>query len=359
MPEDYYRLGCFVIVVLMFFFVRSTFSVLRWRFLFSTSTDEAPREENKNKCIILGELRKTFENKGFLLSETATCKKKIWIADIWEIKDKRKIYCLKKEKGELHICKDELSLFDIRAKVSSNIKQDYKVLIGSLGSLNPIIVGFSLVIILCVLFFIVPSPPANPLTLWDNAEDYQRGCFVTVLMVYAIFFIPFYFVEHLRIWTNITILLITIFVAFLSLCKWWGCFNEPDAFFWVFSTLAQVFGALLALLAISVFFFSDRRSSVQRNKKSETEKNGGSLYSTSKAAMISLRCIAAVLFYSIIILAFSNFFSVYSEIGMITIIIFGVELPIFAITSLIPLIVQVQTLFKSETDVHNDTKKND
>lgn len=152
--------------------------------------------------------------------------------------------------------------------------------------------------------------------------------------------------------------IITIFVAFLSLCKWWGCFNEPDAFFWVFSTLAQVFGALLALLAINVFFFSDRRFSKQRNKKSETEKNGGSLYSTS-AAMISLRCIAAVLFYSIIILAFSNFFSVYSEICMITIIIFGVELPLFAITSLIPLIIQVQTLLKSETDVHNDTKKND
>ena len=76
MPEDYYQLGCFVIGILMFFFVCSAFSVLRWRFLFSTSTDEAPIEENKNKCIISGELKKTFKNKRFPLSKNATCKKK-------------------------------------------------------------------------------------------------------------------------------------------------------------------------------------------------------------------------------------------------------------------------------------------
>lgn len=286
--------------------------------------------------------KKTFETNGYSLSENATCRKKI---DRWIIKDEgkflsRKIYIVKKVGDNLNIYRDDL-LSDIRDDLYSKIEHDIKE---SIGSISPIRVTLFFVFF-CVLFFGVLNT-VNPLTLFHNAEGYQKWCFVTVFMVYVIFFIPFYLLArdllHLRIWANIAILLLTLFVAFFSLCKCWNClFNESDAFFWVFSTLAQVYGALLGLLVLSVFFIAE-----QSNKESERRKNRWELYSTS-AAMISLKCIASVLFYSIIILPSYNFFSVYSEIGVITIIIFGVVFPILAISSLIPLIGPIISLIKS------------
>jgi hypothetical protein len=325
--EDY-QLWCIAILFLTVFFVYPTFSILRWQFLFNT------------KALAWEELKKTFETNGYSLSENATCRKKI---DRLIITDEgnflsRKIYIVKKVGVNLNIYRDEL-LSNIRDELYSKIEHDFKE---SIGSVSPIRVTLFFVFF-CVLFLGVLNT-ANPLTLFHNAESYQKWCFVTVFMVYAIFFIPFYLLArdllHLRIWANIAILLLTIFVAFLSLGKCWNCFfNGSYAFFWVFSTLAQVYGALLGLLVLSLFFFAE-----QSNKESERRKNRWELYSAFAA--MSLKCMAVVLFYSIIILPSYNFFSVYSEIGVITVIIFGVVFPILAISSLIPLIGPILTSIK-------------
>jgi hypothetical protein len=353
-----YQLWCIAIGVLTVLFVYSTFSILRWQFLFNT------------KAVAWEELKKTFETEGYSLSETATYKKKGYR---WVITDEgnffsRKIYIIKKEGDNLTIYKDEL-LSNIKDDLSSKFKRDFKELIGSIDLIKVTL----FLVVFCVLFFGVLNKPVDLVTLWHNAENYQRWCFATVIMVYAIFFIPFYLLGrdslHLRIWANISILLLTIFVALFSLCKCWNCFfSEDGAFLWVFSTLAQVYGALLALLVLSVFFISEHSNIIFFNNthsrkedkskyvlKNLMQKNMWDLYSPS-ATIVSLKCLASVLIYSIIILPARNFFSAHSGIGVITVIIFGVVFPIFAICSLIPLIKPILTLIKSGGTQYNKNK---
>ena len=197
-----YQLWCIAIVFLTVFFVYSTFSILRWKPLFNT------------KAVAWKELKKTFETEGYSLSETATYKKKGYR---WVITDEgkflsRKIYIVTKEGDTLKIHRDEL-LSNIRDDLSSKIEGDLK---DSIESISPIISPIGIILFLvvfCVLFFGVLNA-VNPLTLFHNAEGYQKWCFVTVIMVYTIYFIPFYLLGgdslHLRIWANISILLVSL-----------------------------------------------------------------------------------------------------------------------------------------------------
>lgn len=63
-------------------------------------TDTAGLEENLSKGVIPEDLKKTFEDEGFPLSEKASIVNKI---DEWEIKNEGKIYTIKKENGKLNV----------------------------------------------------------------------------------------------------------------------------------------------------------------------------------------------------------------------------------------------------------------
>jgi hypothetical protein len=126
-----------------------------------------------------------------------------------------------------------------------------------------------------------------------------------------------------------------IFLLSLSFC--FGCkgiygysFNDQQLYYWVFSTLAQVFGALIGLLVIiiSTVILGYERISGLPLKCLENIKND---------IRFSLYPSVLVLLYSIIFLSSSSFLIKY-EFCRVIITIFGMEIPILAIDSLIPLI---------------------
>jgi hypothetical protein len=102
-------------------------------------------------------------------------------------------------------------------------------------------------------------------------------------------------------------------------------FNDEQLYYWVFSTLAQVFGALLGLLVITItsiiFRFGDDASRVL--KCLENIKN---------EAKYLLYPAGLVLMYSIMALALSQFL-ITSWFCKVIIIILGIEVPILAIST--------------------------
>ena len=126
-----------------------------------------------------------------------------------------------------------------------------------------------------------------------------------------------------------------IILLCLSFC--FGCiliegysFNNQQLYYYVFSTLAQVFGALIGLLVIiiSTVILSYERSSGLPLKCLENIKND---------IRFSLYPSVIVLLYSIIFLSMSPFL-IKTEFCRVIITICGMEMPILAIDSLIPLI---------------------
>jgi len=140
-------------------------------------------------------------------------------------------------------------------------------------------------------------------------------------------------------------------IFFLSLSFCFGCiwfkgysFNDRQLYYWVFSTLAQVFGALIGLLVIiisTVILGYERSSDLRSLNCTENIKND---------IRFSLLPSAIILLYSIIILSISPFL-IKTEFCRVIITIFGMEIPILAIDSLIPLIHIIEECRKEFRDV--------
>lgn len=120
--------------------------------------------------------------------------------------------------------------------------------------------------------------------------------------------------------------------------------------YWVFSTLAQVFGALIGLLVIiiSTVILGYERSSGLLLKCSANIKND---------IRFSLYPSVIVLLYSIIPLSISSFLIKY-EFCRVIITIFGMEIPILAIYSLIPLIDIIEECRKEIRTQHSRRRRN-
>lgn len=150
---------------------------------------------------------------------------------------------------------------------------------------------------------------------------------------------------------------IIVLFLFLSLSFWFGCiwiegysFNDQQLYYWVFSTLAQVFGALIGLLVIiiSTVILGYERSSGVPLKCSANIKND---------IRFSLYPSVIVLLYSIILLSISSFVIKY-EFCRVIITIFGMEIPILAIYSLIPLIDIIEECRKEIRARHPRRRRN-
>ena len=124
-------------------------------------------------------------------------------------------------------------------------------------------------------------------------------------------------------------------------CKKAVFFNDPELYYWIFSTLAQVFGALLGLIAVII------TTLIINHKIIETNQNitdNTFLVNIRTDTKISLYPIAFVLIYSIIALALSQIL-IQTQFCKFIIFIFGIEIPILALFSLTSLMSIVSKYF--------------
>ena len=115
---------------------------------------------------------------------------------------------------------------------------------------------------------------------------------------------------------------------------WWSkgiSFNNEQLYYWVFSTLAQVFGALLGLIAIAIttLIFSSKISLSREFKCLGTN-------TLRNEAIYLVYPTGFVLIYSIMALSLSRFL-INCWFCKVLIIILGIEVPILAIISLLTL----------------------
>jgi hypothetical protein len=145
--------------------------------------------------------------------------------------------------------------------------------------------------------------------------------------------------------SRIIALIILLCLSFGFGCIWIDgySFNNQQLYYYVFSTLAQVFGALIGLLVIIITTVILR-----------SERNSASLKCTENIKndiRFSLFPSAIILIYSIVILSISPFL-IETEFCRVIITICGMEIPILAIDALIPLIHIIEECRKEIKDSH-------
>ena len=119
----------------------------------------------------------------------------------------------------------------------------------------------------------------------------------------------------------------------------WNFINE-NTFYWVFSTLAQVFGALLALLGVFVVYRIGKfGSELKQYSRPEYEKIGYKIAYALKEmeeeyirkSVFTLILIASIVMYSIAILPFSYYLINKKLITILLMTASGIMFPIFVL----------------------------
>ena len=145
------------------------------------------------------------------------------------------------------------------------------------------------------------------------------------------------------------------------------CWNFMDAntFYWVFSTLAQVFGALLALLGVFMIFKLDRYKvlleSVDKGTSESYIPNRGtkdiqtdvlkSRQDFIERSKLTLSLTAFVVIYSIIILPLSGYLISKKLIAILLMMIFGITVPIIVLIVIVSFIMMSFPYLKKKLDV--------